>query len=138
MPTYPYTERIYIERVTHQAKKYFLPILKVNIKYGRRTLNGSLLATVDSGADRNLFPADAYRALGQHVETGLEVRIGGIGGEIIAYEHTVNLIFDDFHFRTKVCFSDEIKNPLLGRSDFFKHFSKVLFNETEKEFELIS
>lgn len=92
---------------------------------------------IDSGADRNLFPAEVGEVLGLNVKKGKENISTGIGNhQIITYRHSgIELFFDyGFHFKTEVDFSYDMTTLLLGGIGFFDKFKKVIL---QKEAEIV-
>lgn len=87
-------------------------------------------ALVDSGSDRNLFPAQLGEKIGINIKDGIKIPILGIGGiKIKAYTHKANLHIEKCTFDTEVDFSYEQQIPLLGRRGFFDLFKRIDFNE---------
>ena len=90
-------------------------------------------ALVDSGSDRNLFPASWGEAVGINIKSGKRCSIYGIGNaELTAYTHEVDLHLGRETFRTTIDFSYEQGMPLLGRQGFFDLFKQVEFRESKK------
>lgn len=105
-----------------------MPIVKFD--YTPRVLVNCLL---DSGADRNLFPAQWGEAVGIKIKAGKETIHYGIGNnDIKAYRHTVKLYVGTYSFETQVDFSSQQSLPLLGRTGFFSCFKQIIFNERGK------
>lgn len=98
----------------------------------------SFYALVDSGAERNLFPAELGELIGIKIKMGKLASIFGIGQhEIEGYTHVVNLSLGRItNFNTEVDFSFEQNVPLLGRNGFFDFFRSVSFRERRKIIEL--
>lgn len=92
---------------------------------------------VDSGATRNLFPADPLDSLGIKLENKRKRIHFGIGGhEVISYTHDVEILIDNYKFMTEIDFSRKHKPPLLGVESFFAFFDYVNFNMFERQLEL--
>ncbi|MDO8487623.1 MAG: hypothetical protein Q7S45_04975 [Candidatus Curtissbacteria bacterium] len=107
-------------------------MFKINHKFTR-----PVAGLIDSGADRNLFPAEVGEVLGLNVKKGKEYVTTGIGNhQIITYRHLgIELFFDQgFHFRTEVDFSYDMSTLLLGGIGFFDRFKKVIL---QKEAEIV-
>ena len=84
---------------------------------------------VDSGATRNLFPADPLDSFGIKLENEQKRIHYGIGGyEVISYTHEVEIIVDKYRFTTEIDFSRRHKPPLLGVDGFFRFFDSVFFD----------
>ncbi len=93
-------------------------------------------ALVDSGSDRNLFPAELGEAIGIDKKSEKSCLVYGIGSiELTTYEHQADLHIGKVSFKTIVDFSYEQQMPLLGRSGFFDLFKRVEFRENKKEVE---
>ena len=106
-----------------------MPIL---VKSG--TKSSSLFqALIDSGSDRNLFPAEFGEQIGLKVKKGIRAPIDGIGGvRIQAYTHKVYISIENYEFLVSVDFSYEQEMPLLGRLGFFDQFRSIEFRERRK------
>ena len=92
---------------------------------------------VDSGATRNLFPADPLISLGITLENKRKRVHYGIGGkEVISYTHDAEILIDKYSFITEIDFSRNHKPPLLGVEGFFQFFEHVHFNMIEEQLEL--
>lgn len=92
---------------------------------------------VDSGSDRNLFPAKLGESIGINIKSGNLRPILGIGKDnvIDAYTHKIKIFIADRSFDSEADFSYEQQAPLLGRDGFFKFFKKVEFKEKNKTVE---
>lgn len=116
----------------------YFPFVPIQLSFKGATRG--FYALVDSGAERNLFPAELGEAIGIEVKLGKETSIFGIGQhEIEGYTHVVNLRLGSIaNFDTEVDFSFEQDVPLLGRKGFFDFFRSVSFRERRKimEFKL--
>lgn len=127
---YPYPQ---IDSKTGKASDVFRPTVPIKASYGKKVL-GPFQALVDSGSDRNLFPAEIGEILGISVKKGSSSPIFGIGKvKIFAYTHKIILCVERNSFEVEVDFSYEQKVPLLGRTGFFDQFKRVLFRERKKE-----
>ncbi len=92
---------------------------------------------VDSGATRNLFPAEVLDSLAIKLENNKKRIHYGIGGkEVIAYTHEVKILIENYQFFTEIDFSRKHKPPLLGIESFFRHFEYVNFNMSDQQLEL--
>lgn len=108
------------------------PIIPIRISYKHKFLNYPISALIDSGADNNLFPSFFGQKIGLDIKKGEERIITGIGNLAIkAYRHKIKIFVDSYSFETYVDFCDQQQLPLLGRSDFFKFFKEVIFNENK-------
>lgn len=108
---------------------YSLPMIPVGFA------DGSIVyALVDSGANVSIFEASIADKLGITVEEGKQMTFQGIGGRIVAYEHTVPIQVGSLEFNCKIAFSREyyVSLNLLGRDNFFLHFL-VTFDEKKRE-----
>lgn len=110
----------------------FRPKVPIWISYGGKH-SYLFHALVDSGSDRNLFPAELGEIVGADIVSGKKSFIYGIGeAKLVAYEHEVNLHFGRSVFEAVVDFSYEQSMPLLGRQGFFDLFKGVDFKERKK------
>ena len=103
------------------------PVVEVELIGPKRKLK--VKALIDSGADVSLFRAEVADYLGISLEKGKKIFLGGIGGKISTYIHTLPLRFNNYSLNCKIAFSREIQTPvnLLGRDNFFWPFL-ITFN----------
>jgi len=112
----------------------FRPTIPVRLSYRHQFFKYPFDALVDSGSDRNLFPADIGNVLKIRIKTKNPKIIEGIGkNKIIAYTHDITILVAGRRIKTFIDFSDEHPTPILGRIGFFNHFKKVIFDERAKE-----
>lgn len=83
---------------------------------------------LDSGADRNLFPASMGENIGIKITKGQKTTHTGIGNSIMeAYRHTISIHCGGISFITSSDFSYQQTIPLLGRDGFFMFFQSITF-----------
>lgn len=132
---FPYKNFFIKDRLTGEIKgQISRPMVSIRISYGHRL---SLLfdALVDSGCDRNLFPAIIGEEIGINFKKAKPIVIGGIGDSFVkAFPIRVKLFLGIASYETIADFSYEQKIPLLGRSGFFNLFKSIKFDEQEKFF----
>ena len=129
---YPFTSK---DAGTGKIINILRPSIPIIISY-KGSASWPFQALVDSGSDRNLFPAGPARSIGIEVENGEKIEINGIGNsKVIAYSHKVQLFIANYKFETEIDFSRDQQTPLLGREGFFNHFKKIEFKEKEKSVE---
>ncbi|MDD5147197.1 MAG: hypothetical protein PHV63_01435 [Candidatus Daviesbacteria bacterium] len=110
----------------------YRPIVQVRISYGHR-LSREYDALVDSGSDRNLFPAELGELLGISFKKQKSKIINGIGGiKIKAYSVNIVIYLGSYKYNTSTDFSYEQRDLLLGREGFFNLFTKLIFRENDK------
>jgi len=111
----------------------FRPIINIAISH-KNTISSGIKALVDSGADKNLFPAWMGEWLGINFKKHEYNKIiYGIGGaEIKAYTQKVKVHLHKFSYDTEIDFSFEQQIPLLGRDGFFNLFKSIKFKEGER------
>ena len=110
----------------------YYPLVVIRIAY-KHHLGREFYALVDSGSDRNLFPASLGILVGMNIKKGTEVTIGGIGRiNIKAFTHKITLYLGTKRFETEADFSFDQQVPLLGRNGFFNLFQSVTFKENKK------
>lgn len=127
---YPYPQ---INPKTGKVSDLFRPTVPIKVSYKNKTTM-FFQALVDSGSDRNFFPAEIGEILGIPIKKGIPRPIFGIGKvKIPAHTHKVIINFEKCSFEAEVDFSSEQKVPLLGRSGFFDQSKRVLFRERKKE-----
>lgn len=115
----------------------FIPVIPVRIIYNHQLYRNPINCLVDSGAERNLFPAFFAEKLGIKVKKGDPKTIFGIGGvKIEGFTHNVTLYINTLSFKSQIDFSYEQEVPLLGRIGFFDKFEKVTFQEKKGVVEL--
>lgn len=113
------------------------PVVPIKLCYGHHIFKYLINSLVDSGSDRNLFPAEMGENIGIKIKNEFSQEIGGIGGiKIIAFTHKVKIYLGNFEIDTFIDFSYEQKVPLLGRSGFFNYFKNVIFREKDNVIEL--
>lgn len=118
---------------TREKIEIFRPTIPIIIVYKSRP-SWDFQALVDSGSDRNLFPAKIGESIGIDIGTGGPRPIMGIGDkEVTGFTHKVKILIGGIDFDSEIDFSYEQSSPLLGRSGFFDHFKDIAFNEKAKE-----
>lgn len=119
------------------VEEIFYPVVPVRLCYGHSLYKWIVNCMVDSGSDRNLFPAEWGERAGIRIKKGKLVKIAGIGDNSIeAFRHKVKLFIGTASFSVEVDFCYTQRQPLLGRKGFFNLFKKVIFNEQEHATEL--
>ena len=123
------------------------PVIQVVLRNPRQT-NAPVIAyeaLVDSGSDRNIFPAELASLIGVDLTSTEKVRdIGGVvAGELRrVYFHPVEIELGGLggpSLVTHVGFMTDFSNigyGLLGRRGFFNQFSFVKFKELESTLEI--
>lgn len=115
----------------------YYPVIPTRISYGY-SLGRVFHALLDSGAGKNLFPAELGELLGMKIKKGKTTSILGIGDiEIKGFTHRIKIFVGTASFETEADFSYEQRVPLLGRNGFFNHFERVIFREDARTIELI-
>lgn len=127
----------YLDPVTKKRVDILRPKIPIRLAYNYRLSRILVDCLVDSGADKNLFPADWGRSVGIKIEKGIYNQVTGIGGiNIDAYIHTVDLYIGTKRIRVDAHFSDKQNVPLLGREGFFDEFPYIKINEKRKYVEI--
>ena len=94
-------------------------------------------AFADSGATRNLFPADILTYLHIPVDNGRKKMHHGIGGvNVMSYTHTADILIGGITIPTEIDFGLNHKPALLGIDKFFEFFDSVNFNMERSQLEL--
>ncbi len=132
------------------VKYDYLPAFETNLKTGEvfvvyrpyvplilcmnhKVKKDEIACLLDSGADRNIFPAAMAESLGVDITKGKKVLHYGIGkGGLIAYAHKVKLYLGNYGIDTEVDFSIDHDFPLVGRQEFFRFFKRVSILEKGK------
>lgn len=127
---YPYIAE---DLKTGKRVEIFRPTVPIAISY-KGNPSWEFQALVDSGSDRNLFPAQLGESLDIDIKSGNPRPILGIGKNNIidAYTHKIKIFISDYNFDSEADFSYEQQAPLLGRDGFFRFFKKIEFKEKEK------
>jgi len=113
---------------------YFPVIPLVFIIGGKRIRSQAL---VDSGATISIFGEEVAETLGIEIEKGEQTMLGGVGGRIVGYIHTLPIRVAGKEFLCPIVFSREylVSFNLLGREEFFKRFS-ITFEEKKNSVKL--
>jgi hypothetical protein len=118
----------------------YRPLIPIRISYNHTISFYSFDCLVDSGSDKNLFPAQIGELIGIKIRKGPKRIICGIGNSNLeAFTHIVKIFINatgKINFETTIDFSYEQQLPLLGRNGFFNHFISVNFKDAEKTLEL--
>lgn len=110
----------------------FRPVIEIGISH-KGLIIPVIEALVDSGSDKNLFPAWIGERLGVNFNERNYKFIYGIGGiEIKAFTQKVKLHLVKYTFETEVDFSYEQNIAILGRDGFFNLFKSIKFREKER------
>ncbi|MBI2028129.1 MAG: hypothetical protein HYT07_00835 [Candidatus Levybacteria bacterium] len=127
---FDYTPEVFINPKTQKVDYIYRPLVDVRLSYKHNFGKNIISCLLDSGADKNLFPASWGESVGINIKKGESVRHYGIGAnDLIAYRHKVMLYIGSFSFEAYSDFSFEQSFPLLGREGFFKYFKEIVFNE---------
>lgn len=106
----------------------FFPVVDIFVsKMGHTT---RIFALVDSGATVSILREDIAEQLDITIENGKETYLGGVGGRIKGYIHTLEVEIAGKKFVCPVVFSHEytVSFNLLGREAVFKQF-RIIFEE---------
>ena len=108
------------------------PIIPLTVKYGLAVHETDAL--IDSGSLLSLFHIDVARRLGIAYKNGTPQMVASIQGRLLVYIHEFEIVIGQEKICCRVGFSDDFKPALniLGRIDFFEHFT-VLFDEKDKK-----
>lgn len=131
---FKFTYYPYITEDPKSGKKseIFRPTIPIILVYKSKS-TWDFQALVDSGSDRNLFPAELGEYLGIDIKKGTKRPIRGIGDyDIWSYTHNVKILTAGKSMEVEVDFSYEQKTPLLGREGFFNCFKEIIFNVKAK------
>ena len=120
---------------TGKMVEIFRPTVPIVVSH-KGVPSWEIQALVDSGSDRNLFPAKLCELIDIDIKSGDIRSIQGIGNSNIdAYTHKIKIHIAGYSFETEADFSYEQQSLLLGRDGFFKYFKKIEFKEKEKSVE---
>lgn len=111
------------------------PIVPLALAYAGK--KKEFYALIDSGATISVFRAEVAESLGLIIEKGKETYLGGVGGRIKGYIHTLDVEIAGKKFHCPVVFSREylVSFNLLGREAFFPRF-RIIFEEKKKQVQL--
>jgi len=111
------------------------PVIDLFVSKNNRTTR--IFSLVDSGATISVFREDVAEQLNITIEDGKETFLGGVGGRIKGYIHTLDVEIAGKTFPCPVVFSHEylVSFNLLGREEFFKKF-KIIFEEKKNYLKL--
>lgn len=114
----------------------YYPIVKLTTYYKNHIANTSAL--VDSGASMSVFSPEVSEQLRLNIYEGKEIFLGGVGGRIKGYVHTIKLEIANKILTAPVVFSYEysVSFNLLGREGVFRNF-KIIFEEKDYLVKLI-
>lgn len=127
---YSYIPQIYRDPKTEKVTEVYLPMVPIRVSYGYGKISSQFDALVDSGSDRNLFPALIATYLGIDLNSIRSKKVYGIGDNyIIAYPAKINIWIGKERYETEVDFSKKQQMPILGRNGFFNLFKSVKFDE---------
>lgn len=130
---FDYTPEVFINPKTQKMKYVYRPLVDIRLCYKHNFGKNLVGCLLDSGADKNLFPANWGESVNIKIKKGELVHHYGIGDkDLIAYRHKVKLYVGSFSLETYADFSFEQSFSLLGREGFFKYFKQVIFNENSR------
>lgn len=113
------------------------PIISVVLTHREST---SVIALVDSGADRSLFDVQVGKDIGLNVESGKIEYFGGIGeGRVTAFVHKVRLQVEDIEkiVEIPIGFTENLGvSGIVGQEGFFDAF-RIKFEKDHDSFEII-
>ena len=136
--TFFYVPDIYLDKATGKTTEILRPKIPVRLLVNHQVSKALIECLLDTGSDRNLFPADWGRSLNLKIENNKKVKIGGIGNnEIIAYTHQVVLYVGTHKIVTEADFSDQQNTPLLGRIGFMDKVEEIIVNEKKRSIRII-
>ncbi len=113
----------------------YFPIIPLQLRSQKKNLDSSAL--IDSGATISIFRTDVAEYLGIPIQKGKEIFLGGVGGRIKGYIHTLEMKIANEAFHCPIVFSFEylVSFNLLGRNAFFKKYT-IMFEERRKRITL--
>lgn len=134
---FDYTPEVFFNEKIRKVQYIYRPLIPIRLMYKHRFGKFPVNCLLDSGADKNLFPAQWGEAVGIKIRSGGEITHYGIGSnDVKCFRHKVALFIGAYRFETEADFSFEQSFPLLGRDGFFRHFKKITFHEKEHLVEL--
>ncbi len=116
----------------------YRPYLFIKLLYKRNTSANFIKALVDSGSDRNTFPAELAKEIRLDYKKGEKRKTTSVNDSaFVVYGNRVKVKYDGGVIETVVYFGENVKLPILGRDGFFNYFRKVAFDVKDKTFELV-
>jgi|SRR3990172_9347830 len=116
----------------YEIKEIFRPTVPIKIGFGKK-VSFAFQALVDSGSDRNLFPASIGEITGLNIRKGVKLEIMGIGRiKIISFTHEVTLYIEKCTFDVEIDFFYDQEVPLLGRNGFFICLRELILRRRRK------
>jgi hypothetical protein len=125
------------DKVTKSFAWIHQPKVTIRVKVDGQLYPYTIEAFVDSGATRNLFPADILTYFHIPVDNGEKKIHYGIGGiNVVSYTHNADILIGGLTIPTEIDFSLNHKPALLGIDKFFEFFDSVNFNMERSQLEL--
>lgn len=104
----------------HQMHAPYLDVVYINPQTNKRF---KTIALIDTGADRCVIPSHLAKFLGYSNQEKTIVQVRGIGGQVTCYSHIMQIEVKNFCTDgVEIIFSDNVCEPILGVSTFFKNF----------------
>lgn len=123
---------------TNKIDYCYRPYLFIKLSHKRKSSANFIKTLVDSGSDRNTFPAEFAKEIGLDYKKGESRKITSVNDSFtVVYGNRVKIEFDGKSIETVVYFGKSVKLPILGRDGFFNYFKKVSFDVKSKTFELV-
>ena len=127
----------YIDPITKKIDLSYQPKVTIFVKVQGDLYPFKILAFVDSGATRNLFPAELLTLLNIKLVNGRKKMHFGIGGaEVTSYTHEAEILIGGYIIETEIDFSEEHKPYILGIEKFFYFFDYINLNMKLNQTEL--
>jgi hypothetical protein len=128
---------LYYDKVTDRFAWIHQPKVTILVKVAGQLYPYTIDSFVDSGATRNLFPADILTYLHIPLDNGQKKAHHGIGGiDVVSYTHKAAILIGGYTIPTEIDFSSHHKPALLGIDSFFEFFDSVNFNMEQSQLEL--
>ena len=110
----------------------FYPIIPLVLFNKSKRLDTDAL--VDSGASISIFQPAIAELLGIKILSGKEIYLGGVGGRIKGYIHSLKIAVASKNFVCPIVFSFEyhVSVNLLGRDSVFEKF-RIIFEEKHRK-----
>lgn len=106
----------------------YFPVIPLVLIVGEKRIRSQ--AIVDSGATISIFGEETANSLGINIVSGKRTILGGVGGRIVGYIHSVKVRIAGKEFLCPIVFSHEylVSFNLLGREAVFRQF-RIIFEE---------
>jgi hypothetical protein len=118
----------------------FRPYFDVKIRLAEGGVEREFTGLLDSGADDTVFPVSAARAIGlSDLSRCPVVTYSTAGDPVQVYRYTLQVCVLGRWHTWEIGLNEHLgQTPLLGRTDFFRLFKEVRFDDAREKFFLLT